>query len=370
MKRRRHAPDYLLLATIIAISGIGLLMVFSASTAVAHARYGDEWYFARRQLQWLVMGSVAMFVAAYFNVWSLRKLAGFGLVVAMGLVALTFVPQFAVAAHGSARWVKIGGIQLQPSEVAKIALVLWAADKLARKGVKLRSLTKGSASILLVTGVLSLLVAVHDLGTAVAIVLVIGIMLFSAGVPMLHLSGMVLSALGGMAVMVWRAPYRWDRITSYRNPWLDAQDTGYQLVQSLYAIGSGGLFGRGLGKSLQKEFFLPEPHNDFIFSVLAEELGFLGAFVVIALFLFLAWRGMRTALRAPDTFSALLACGITAMVVTQAAINIAVVTGSIPVTGITLPLISSGGSSLLITMTSLGILMNITRYTDSGEVKQ
>ncbi|HSL93401.1 MAG TPA: putative peptidoglycan glycosyltransferase FtsW, partial [Bacillota bacterium] len=256
------------------------------------------------------------------------------------------------------------------SEVVKIALILWTADKLARKGVKLRSLARGSASILLVTGILGLLVAVHDLGTAVAIVLVAGIMLFSAGVPMLHLMGMVLGALGGMVVMVWRAPYRWERIASFRNPWLDPQDTGYHLIQSLYAIGSGGLWGRGLGKSLQKEFFLPDPHNDFIFSVLAEELGFLGAFAVIALFLLVAWRGIRAALRAPDTFSALLACGVTAMVVTQAAINIAVVTGSIPVTGITLPLVSYGGSSLLITMVSLGILINITRYTDTGEVKR
>lgn len=369
MKFRRHAPDYLLLATIIAISGIGLLMVFSASTAVAHAKYGDQWYFLRRQLQWLLVGAVGMAVAMRINVWTLRKLAGLGLVAAVALIIMTFLPQFAVAAHGSARWVRIAGIQLQPSEVAKVALVLWAADRLARKGAKLRSLTRGSGAILLVTGVLGLMVAVHDLGTAVAIVLVAGVMLFSAGVPMRHLIGMVTVALGGIAAMVWVAPYRLPRITSYRNPWLDPLDTGYHLIQSLYAIGSGGLLGRGLGKSLQKEFFLPEPHNDFIFSVLAEELGFLGALLVVGLFMLLAWRGIRTALRSPDKFSALLASGVTAMVVMQAAINIAVVTGSIPVTGITLPLVSYGGSSLLITLVSLGILLNITRYTKEREVK-
>ena len=370
MRQRRHGPDYLMLAAIIALSGIGLLMVFSASTSVANARHGDPWYFARRQLQWLLLGAVGMAVAANINIWSLRKLAGLGLLAAIVLVSMTFLPQFAVAQNGSARWVRIGGIQLQPSEVAKLALLLWTADKLARKGGKLNSFLKGSASILLVTGVLAFLVAIHDLGTAVAITLFAGVMLFSAGVPWLHLLGTALVAAIGMVGMIFRSPYRLPRVTSFINPWLDAQDTGYHLVQSLYAIGPGGLFGRGLGKSIQKEFFLPEPHNDFIFSVLAEELGFIGGLVVLALFLFLAWRGIRAALQAPDAFSALLACGVTSMVVLQAAINIAVVTGSVPITGITLPLVSYGGSSLLITMVSLGILLSVTRYSGEREEKR
>jgi cell division protein FtsW len=363
MREKRHAPDYLLLATIIVLVSVGVLMVFSASTSISHARFGHGWYYLRRQATFALLGSLAMYVASRVNYWKLQQLSSAGLIVSIVLLLLVFVPQVAMSSHGATRWIKLGPIPLQPSEVAKVTLALWIADVLARKGDKIKRFVSGSLPIMLVTGIICLMVVLQpDLGTAVAIAAIMGVMLFTAGMPLYQIG--VLGALAGGALVaaIVVAPYRLVRVISFMNPWNDPSDTGYQIIQSLYAIGPGGIFGRGIGKSFQKQFFLPEPHNDFIFSVLAEELGFVGGMAVILLFAVLAVRGMRIALRAPDRFSSLLATGITAMIVSQAIVNLAVVTGSMPVTGIPLPLVSAGGSSLLIVMGALGILLNISKY--------
>lgn len=363
MREKRHAPDYLLLATVVALVCVGVLMVFSASTSISHSRFGHEWYYIRRQIVFAILGAITLYVASRVNYWKLQQLAKLGLLISVVLLLLVFVPQLAMSSHGATRWIMLGPIPLQPSEVAKVALVLWAADVLARKGDSIKSFTKGALPILMMTTALCLLILLQpDLGTAAAIAAIAGFMLFAAGMPWSQILTLGALAGGALAGAIMIAPYRLQRVISFMDPWKDPSDTGYQIIQSLYAIGPGGIFGRGIGKSIQKQFFLPEPHNDFIFSVLAEELGFLGGALIIALFILLAIRGMRIAMRAPDRFSSLLATGITAMIVSQAIVNIAVVTGSMPVTGIPLPLVSSGGSSLLIVMGALGMLTNVSKY--------
>ena len=363
MRRKRHAPDYLLIAAIVSLACVGVLMVFSASTSISHSRFGHDYYYIRRQIVFAILGTIVMYAASKVNYWKLQQLAKFGLVVSVILLLCIFVPQFAISSHGATRWIRLGPVPLQPSEVAKVTLALWVADALARKGDRIKSFTRGALPILIVTSALCGLVLLQpDLGTAAAIAAIAGAMLLTAGMPWHQIGALVALAGGALFVAIMVAPYRLERVISFMDPWKDPTDSGYQIIQSLYAIGPGGIFGRGIGKSIQKQFFLPEPHNDFIFSVLAEELGFLGGTAIILLFIVLAVRGMRIALRAPDRFSSLLATGIISMIISQAIVNLAVVTGSMPVTGIPLPLVSSGGTSLIIVMGALGVLINISKY--------
>lgn len=363
MREKRHAPDYLLLAIVMTLVCMGVVMVFSASTSVSHRLAGNPWFYIRKQLTWVVVGSIAMFFASRINYWKWQQLANIGLIVTVVALVLVWVPGLGFSAKGSYRWVNLGFTNLQPSEVAKVTLMVWVANMLATKPERVKLFFKGTVPILVVTGLICGLVLLQpDLGTTVAIALVVCLVLFAAGLPWGQIIGLGSAGLGAIALAILVAPYRMARFMAFMDPWKDPSDTGYQIIQSLYAIGPGGLFGRGLGKSFQKQFFLPEPHNDFIFSVAAEELGFIGGAALIILFLLLAIRGLRIAVRAPDRFSSLLATGITAMVVSQAIVNFAVVTGSMPVTGIPLPLVSYGGSSLSIIMGSFGVLLNISRY--------
>lgn len=363
MREKRHAPDYLLLAIIMALLCMGVVMVFSASTSVSHREVGNSWLYIRKQLTWVVVGSMAMYMGSRINYWKWQQLANLALVVTVLALLAVWVPGLGVTRNGSTRWLDLGFTQMQPSEVAKVTLMVWVAHVLASKPERINRFFKGTVPILGVTGLICGLVLLQpDLGTAIAIALVVCLVLFAAGLPWGQIVFLGVGGLGSVALAILLAPYRMARFTAFLDPWKDPSDTGYQIIQSLYAIGPGGLFGRGLGKSLQKQFFLPEPHNDFIFSVTAEELGFLGGAALIVLFLLLAIRGLRIAVRAPDRFSSLLATGITAMVVSQAAVNFAVVTGSMPVTGIPLPLVSYGGSSLSIILGSFGVLLNISRF--------
>jgi len=279
------------------------------------------------------------------------------------LLLALYVPGVGFSVQGSTRWINLGLFNLQPSEIAKVTMVMWVAAFLARKADRLRSFTKGTMPVLLVTGLVAgLIFDQPDLGTAVAIVLVMCLVLFAGGLPWGQIISLGVLGIGLLAVGIKTADYRLERFMSFLNPWQDPLDTGYHIIQSLYAIGLGGIFGRGLGESIQKRFFLPEPHNDFIFAIISEEWGFIGGAVIIALFGAVAWRGLRIAARAPDKFSGLLATGLTSMIVSQAFINMGVVTGLMPVTGITLPFISYGGSSLLMVMGSAGVLLNISRF--------
>ncbi|MDP3058774.1 MAG: putative lipid II flippase FtsW [bacterium] len=364
MGEKRHAPDYLLLAVILILVGVGVLLVFSSSTSISYARYGNNWHYLRRQLIWAAIGLVFMYIVSRINYWKFRAVANFALIGSIILLVALFIPGVGLMANGSTRWIDIGFTTLQPSEIAKVALLVWTAHIICVKGKKISSFTVGSLPVLLITGLIGLLVAMQpDLGSATVIAAIPISMLFAAGMPWLQVIFVSMCGAGLVGAYAMIAPYRMARVLSFIDPWKDPGDTSWQLIQSLYAIGSGGLFGRGIGKSMLKLFFLPAPHNDFIFSVAAEEVGFIGCVLLIALFAYLVFRGMRIAINAPDRFGGILALGITMMIGLQALVNMMVVTGSMPVTGITLPLISYGGSSLVINMASLGILLNISKYS-------
>ena len=361
--RGKGAPDYALLIFILALVTAGVVMVYSASFPLSLTRHGHGWFFAIRQMLWAMAGLAALTVASYINYkkWQQASLAL--LFVTILLLLSLYVPGIGFSVQGSTRWINLGPFNVQPSEIAKVTMVMWVAAFLARKADRLRSFWKGTMPVLLVTGLVAGLVFDQpDLGTAVAIVLVMCLVLFAGGLPWGQIISLGVLGIGLLALGIRTADYRLERFMSFLNPWQDPLDTGYHIIQSLYAIGLGGVFGRGLGESIQKRFFLPEPHNDFIFAIISEEWGFIGGAIIIALFGAVAWRGLRIAARAPDKFSGLLATGLTSMIVSQAFVNMAVVTGLMPVTGITLPFISYGGSSLLIVMGSAGVLLNISRF--------
>jgi cell division protein FtsW len=279
------------------------------------------------------------------------------------LLALVLIPGVGISIKGSSRWLGAGSLVFQPSEIAKLALVMFLAKNLATYPNQIKIFFRGFLPQLMVVGVIcALILAQPDLGTAVAIAGTSYLLFFAAGARKTHLAGLALFGLVLVGVAIYVAPYRVERFTAFLNPWADPLDSGFQTIQSLYAVGSGRLFGMGLGQGRQKFLYLPEQHTDFIYAVLSEELGFIGAFFVLLLFFTFMWRGLKIALKAPDSFGALFDTGITIMVVLQALINIGVVTGILPVTGITLPLISCGGSSLTLNLLGIGILLNISQY--------
>lgn len=369
VKQRKHAPDFVLLVVIMILLALGVVMVYSASEFVSRNNTktdadpeGYNYFFARRQVAWVLLGLLTLLIAMRINYWHLAKLAKVGFIVSVALLILVLIPHIGVVRNGSQRWIGIGGQVIQPSEIAKITLALFLAKLLADKGKEIESFRRGLLPPLIYTAlVCGLVIKEPDLGTAIAIFAVAAVLIFVAGARWKHIVTLGVVAMVAIVVLIFAADYRMDRL-SFRNPWADPSGTGFQLIQSFYALGPGGLFGRGLAQSLQKQFYLPEPHTDFIFAVIGEELGFLGTTSIVLLFGVFIWRGFRIAMSAPDPFATLLAAGLTTMVGLQAIINIAVVTGSIPTTGIPLPLISYGGSSLLFTMGSIGVLLNISKY--------
>jgi len=361
--RGKGAPDYALLIFILTLVMAGVVMVYSASFPLSLSRHGHGWFFAIRQLLWALAGLIALTVASYINYRKWQQASSVLLLVTVLLLLALYVPGIGVTVQGSTRWINLGLFNMQPSEVAKVTLVMWIAAYLAAQPDRLRHFWQGTLPILAVTALVAgLIFDQPDLGTAVAIVSVACLVLFVGGLPWGQIVSLGFLGSGLLALGIRTAEYRLERFMAFLDPWQDPLDTGYHIIQSLFAIGLGGAFGRGLGESIQKIFFLPEPHNDFIFAIINEEWGFIGGFVIVSLFGAVAWRGLRIAARAPDRFSALLATGLTSMIVAQAFINMAVVTGVMPVTGITLPFISYGGSSLLVVMGSAGILLNISKF--------
>lgn len=354
--------DLVAFGAIMALLVIGIMTVFSASYTTALHMYGDPHYFIKRQLLWAVIGIIGMLVMMRVDYRKLRPWALPALLIAVLLLGVVLV--MGTEARGGQRWLEIGPLRFQPSELGKIALVNFIAAYVAFLGDKMGRFWSGFVVPMAIVGVVAGLVALEDLGTAVVIMGTGTLMLFVAGTrPMyLGLSGAA-GAVGGW-LFIQQDPVRMQRITAFIDPWADPRGAGWNIIQSLYAIGSGGIFGLGLTQSRQKFAYLPEQYTDFIFSVLAEELGFVATTTVVCLFFVIAWRGLRISLRAPDLFGAMLAIGITAMIVIQAFLNMGVVTGSLPVTGITLPLISFGGSSLSVTLASLGILLNISKAAE------
>ena len=363
MRLKKGPPDFVLFIITLTLIGVGLVMVFSSSAVTSNIRYGDAYYYFKRQLIWVLVGLAALIFMMKINFNRLRPLAVPVMVIALITLILVITP-IGIEVKGSQRWLGIGQLTFSPSELMKLAIVLFLAKSMGNNINDMQSLKDGVLPYLLIMALVCGLIMVQpDLGTAVAIAGTVFFMMMVAGAKTSHLTGLMLGGIAAVGAAIYFADYRTERIIAFLNPWKYASDEGFQTIQSLYALGSGGLFGMGLGRSRQKFFYLPEQHTDFIFAILGEELGFIGAFLVIVLFLLFAWRGFKIAMNAPDNFSSLLASGLTIIIVLQAAINIAVVSGALPVTGITLPFISYGGSSLLFSMMAVGLLLNISRYS-------
>jgi len=361
---KARAPDFWLYVPIIILAGIGVVMVYSASSIVAADRYGDAAYFLKRQLIWVALGGAAMLLTQRIHYAAFRRFTPFILLCAVAALALVLFPGIGRVAGGARRWLAFGGpFSFQPAEAAKLAMALYLANFLANRGSQLRDFRRAVLPPLLITGLIfGLILAQPDLGSAMMIGLLTMSMLFLAGARIIHLAGLAALGIPGVLVAILGEEYRRQRLLAFLDPWADPRGAGFHIIQSLLALGSGGILGMGLGNSRQKFFYLPERHTDFIFSILGEELGLIGTAAVIVLFAVFAYRGFRVARRAPDQFGSLLASGITTMIVIQAVLNIGVTTGVLPITGVPLPFLSFGGSSLLFTMIASGVLLNISQY--------
>ncbi|MCL2547572.1 MAG: putative lipid II flippase FtsW [Symbiobacteriaceae bacterium] len=362
MNSKPHRPDTVLLFTTLLLMVVGLIMVFSASTVEATLMHNDPLFFFKRQSIWAAISIVLLIATIQMPLSWLSWIAPLGY--AISLAALVAVPFIGVSfGKGARRWLDLGFTTVMPSEMIKPFLIMVAAQLIERTAEQIKRFRYLCFTALPLIPVVLLVATQPDLGTTLVIIGGYGIMLLAAGMNLIYAS----VALGGVGGFVYLLTnyfgYQKARLEVWRNPWSDPLGDGWQIIQSRYAIASGGLLGLSIGHSRQKFGYLPEPMSDFIFAVIAEEAGFIGAILVITLFMLFLWRGSRIALNAPNTFAALTATGLTMMITCQALINIAVVTAAIPATGIPLPFISAGGTSLLFTVWSSGILLNISRYT-------
>ena len=364
MPKVRTSPDLWILISTLLILTIGVIMVYSASAVLALHDFGDSYYYLKRQLIFAVLGIVAMIITMNTDYRLWKRFAKVGIIISFVLLILVLIPGIGVVRGGARSWLGIASFGIQPSEFMKLAMILFISKLLSEQHSRITSFRTGLMPMLLLLGsAFGLIMLQPDLGTGAVLIGATMMVIFTAGARISHIVWLGAAGFAGIVGLIAAAPYRLRRITAFLDPWEDPLGAGYQAIQSLYAIGPGGLVGLGLGMSRQKYNYLPEPQTDFIFSIIAEELGFIGGATVLLLFLMLVWRGMRIAITAPDTFGSLLAVGIVGMIAVQVLINIAVVTGMMPVTGITLPLISAGGSSLTLMLTAIGILLNISRYS-------
>lgn len=364
MPTKKTTPDIILLLLTFTLLAIGLIMVYSASAIWAEYKFDDSFFFAKRQMLFAVVGIIGMFFIMNVDYWTWRTWAKVILIICFVLLVLVLIPGIGNVRNGSRSWIGIGAFSIQPSEFMKLAMIAFLAKFLSERQKYITSFKKGLVpSLSLVFLAFGMIMLQPDLGTGTVMVGTCIVMIFIAGARIRHFVFLGLIGVAGFAGLILSAPYRIKRITSFLDPWQDPLGSGFQIIQSLYAIGPGGLFGLGLGQSRQKFFYLPEPQTDFIFAILAEELGFIGGSFILLLFSLLLWRGIRIALGAPDLYGSFLAVGIIAMVAIQVMINIGVVTGLMPVTGITLPFLSYGGSSLTLMLLAIGVLLNISRYS-------
>ena len=360
---KRAKIDYWTFLVVLVLLGIGLVMVLSASQYFAQNKpYEDSFYFLKAQAKNAILGIVVMVLAMNINYQKYRKLVWPALIGAFLLMMLIALTSLGSSAKGAEQWLDLGFVRFQPSEIMKIALVLFLAKSLSERREMLSSFSKGFLPYLALIGVVCVAVALQDLGTAMVIAGTAFIMLYCSGTRPAHLMMLVGAGIAFFVFMVMLEPYRMNRLLGFMDPWSDPLGTGYQTIQSLLAIGSGGFTGVGLGAGGAKWLYLPERHTDFIFAVMAEETGLLGGAFLILLFMFFAWRGFNIAMKVQDSFGSLLAAGITIMISLQAFINIGIAVGALPVTGITLPFISYGGTSLVISLAAVGVLLNISRF--------
>lgn len=366
--------DFILCITVLLLLALGIIMVLSASAPSALSVTGNSYTYVWKQLGFGVVGLVVMFIVSKIDYRFYKKYYWYIYFASWLVLLLVVVPGLGYSVKGATRWIKIGGSQFQPSELTKIGMIIFYGGYLSDHKNDIQLLSKGFVIplLFLVPPVLVLYVVQNHFSVSLVIGVVVLVMMFMAGSRLRYFlivatAGVVcITSVIGFVGIKQKTDgesdsFRLDRIATYFDPWADAQGTGYQTVQSLYAIGSGGMFGLGLGNSKQKYLYIPEPHNDFIFSILAEELGFFGCILVIALFAIFIWRGILISMKATDVFGSVIAIGITTLIAIQAIINIAVVTGTVPTTGMSLPFFSYGGTALLLLLANVGILLNISR---------
>jgi cell division protein FtsW len=361
---KKRQPDFMLFFIVSALVVFGVIMVFSSSYYDALDKQGDAFYFLKKDILWAIVGFVAMFFASNLPYHFYKKLSLPIIIVSLLLLLLIFFG-LGLELNNSVRWLKIGPVTLMPGEIAKLAVIIFTAAFLSESKDKIKSIKRGILPMLgLIIVFCGLIIMQPNLSTAIIVGgIIVGIM-FVAGLNFFYLAGVLgLGATGVFLLIVSDKDGYWmKRFTTFFNPFADPKGDGWQVVQSILALGSGGLFGVGLGKSIQKSLYLPEPQNDFIFAIIGEELGFIGCLLLIIAFMFLVWRGMHIAINSPDLFGTLLASGITIMIALQVLLNMAVVTSLMPPTGIGLPFISWGGNALVMFMFSIGILLNISKY--------
>jgi cell division protein FtsW len=361
---KKLSSDPTLFAATAALLGFGLVMVWSASSALAQERHGSAYHFLLKQGFWAVIGLAVMVAALRVDYRRLRHPAVVYSVVALATLLLILV-LFLKPVNEVHRWIRLGGLSFQPAELAKLATILFLAYHIERRGARVNEFLPALFPALLLLGWFAFLIYIQpDLGTAATLVLTACVMLFLAGVRVRYFAALAVPAAALLYQAVMTAAYRRDRIEAFFNPWSDARGAGYQIIQSLIAVGTGGLTGVGLMEGRQKLFYLPYPYSDFIFAVIGEELGMFGALGVVLAFVVLLWRGLRAAWNAPDEFGRFLAAGLTLSIVIQAFINVSVVLGLLPTKGIPLPFISAGGSSLVFSLLGVGLVLNVSQHAD------
>jgi cell division protein FtsW len=364
MARKLKSDQTLFVATLLLVC-LSVIMVYSASAVVAMERYQSPYLFLTKQLMWATLGIAVLWIVMRVDykmyrepvfIWSALA------IVTLCLIAVMFTPPV----NNARRWFGVGGLGIQPSELAKLAAIFFIADMLERRMQRINELGYGLMPIGIVVGALVGLILIEpDFGTAMTLAVIAAVMIFAAGLSYTYVFGTILLALPVIAAVAMSADYRRRRLLTFMNPWEDPLGDGFQIIQSLIAIGTGGVTGKGLMGGVQKLFYLPEPHTDFIFSVISEELGLIGATLVVICFCIITWRGLRVALSAPDRFGAFLALGLTTMVAVQAFMNMSVVLSLMPTKGIPLPLVSFGGSSLLINLVGMGVLLNVSQHAST-----
>lgn len=364
-KKMLGEVDYGIFYSLFLLLAIGIVMIYSASSFYAMFKYKNSMYYLIRQGAFAIIGVIALMMTMKFDYHKLKKITPYLLIGTIPLlIAVFFFPEV----NGAKRWIKLGILSFQPSELTKYVVVMFLAMSIDLKGDRIKRFWDGLVPYLAVAGFFAGMILLEkNMSIASIIMIVTFIMLFVAGGQIKHLFGIIFPAMFSLAIFfIFSSDYRRARMLNFIDPWKDAAGDGYQLIQSFYALGAGGITGLGLGESRQKILYMPEPHNDFIFSIIGEELGLVGCLFIVGLFLFLIWRGIRVAMKAKDTYGKLLAVGITSIIAVQAIINIAVVTGSMPVTGVPMPFISYGGTSLVINLMAMGILLNISSQIEKS----
>jgi cell division protein FtsW len=361
VKKEDRTPDIILLLVTLILVTVGTAMIYSSSSILAQQKFNDGQYFIKKQLIFVVLGLISMVILTKIDYTTWKKAAYPGIILSLIMLVLLFIPDVGLKRGGATRWLNMGLFSFQVSEMVKIAMVVFLAHLLARKAHLLKKFSRGVLIPSAITAVVIFLILMEpDFGTAVIIASILILMLCLAGSRMTHLMFLAAAFIPVGVWLIFHKGYRLARLTVFLDPWKDASNTGFQIIQSLISFGSGGFGGVGIGDGMQKLFYLPEPHTDFILSIIAEESGFIGVSIVIILFSIFVFRGFMIAIKAPDLFGTLLAAGLTMVIAMEAFINIAGVMGLIPLKGLALPFLSYGGSSFVMSMIAIGILLNIS----------